>query len=122
MKFLITFALLVAVVSASPLIERRHPISKRSVTVLTPVEVIEATGPVVRRKARQFGGFGGFGGGGFGGGGYDNSNFGAYNQGGSFGGLGGFGSYDNSGFDYNQQQGFGGGGFGGYGGLGGFGF
>lgn len=117
MKFLIVVTLLVAVAAASPLVQRRQPLVKRSVVVLSPVEVVEA-GPAVARKVRQFG----FGGGGFGGG-YDDTNFDAYSQSGGFGGLGGYGGYQDSGFDYSQQQGgFGGGGFGGGGFGGGFGF
>lgn len=114
MRFLILLGLLAAVGAA--LVEKQSDqnVQKPEIVVLTPVEVVQ-TGPLLKRRARQFG-IGGFGGG------YDNSNFGAYNQGGSFGGLGGYGGYENQGFDYNQQQGgFGGGGFGG-GGFGGGGF
>lgn len=99
--------MLVVAAAASPMVQRRHPLVKRAVVLLSPVEVVEA-GPVVERKVRQFGG--GFGGG------YDDTNFDAYSQSGGFGGFGGGGGYQNSGFDYSQQQGgggFGGGGFGG---------
>lgn len=109
MKFIIAFVLFAAVAASPFVVKPESQETHADVVALNPVDAVES-GTVLSRKARQFGGFGGLGGGG-----YDNTNFGGYNQGGSFGGLGGFGSYDNSGFDYSQQQGGFGGGFGGFG-------
>lgn len=121
MKLFIGIALILAVASAYPINNQPAVVKNSETLVLTPVDVAEAGGPVVNRKARQFG-FGGFGGpfgGGFGqtdinvdiasggfGGGLGYGGFGGYP---GYGGYGGGFGYDNFGYG------------GGYGGLGGFG-
>lgn len=109
---IIVLATIFAIATSKPVVEVEQKIealtSRPAATLnIIPAKHVDAAGPNVKRKARQF---------------FDSTNIGGYQDSGFSAGLGGFSDYSNSGFDISQSQGFGGGGFGGYGGgFGGFG-
>lgn len=117
MKFYIVLVILVNILAfclAMPVEQKIEPLTVRPVSEVNilPVDESNNDGPTLKRKARQFFGGGGFGGG-YGGFGDYYGGFGGGFGGGGFGG-GGFGG----GLGYGGIGGFGGG-YGGFGGGGG---